>query len=576
MPPVAQSETPTGFFSAFWRVAGPYWWSEDRWAGRGLLFVVIALNLGLVAFNVRFTSWYNDFYNALQEKNADEFWKQILIFSGLAFGYIVVGVYQLYLNQMLQIRWRRWLTDRYLDAWVGDNRFYRLQIGAHGTDNPDQRISDDVQMFVQKTLSIGLGVMNSIVTLVSFTALLWTISGDLDIPLPGGGAVTVPGYMVWAALIYAILGTWLTHKIGLPLIGLNFQQQRLEADFRFRMARLRENAESVALWKGDAAERMSLKESFLLVVGNFRAMMVKQKDLTWFTTFYGQAAIIFPFVVAAPRYFAGEIQLGGVMQINSAFSQVQSALSFIVNSYSTLAEWKSVVDRLVGFSQSLERVDEERSRSAIERTEAQQPDLGVDGLAIDIPGGRRLFEDLHLAFRPREAALVTGATGSGKSSLMRAIAGIWPFGKGSIRLPAGKRMLFLSQKSYLPIGTLRDALLFPGGTQADDATLARALTEVGLARLADQLDRSENWQLFLSGGEQQRVAIARALLHKPDFLFLDEATAALDEASEGDLYRLIRERLPEAGIVSIGHRSTLKALHDREFQLTSAPAMAAN
>ena len=574
MPPV-QSETSPRFLSAFWRLAAPYWWSEDRWVGRALLAIVVALNLGLVAFNVRFTAWYNDFYNALQDKNAAEFWHQILIFSGLAFAYIVVGVYQLYLNQMLQIRWRRWLTDRYLDAWVGDNRFYRLQIGSVGTDNPDQRISDDIQMFVQKTLNIGLGVMNSVVTLVSFTALLWTISGDLDVPLPGGGALTIPGYMVWAALVYAILGTWLTHKIGLPLIGLNFQQQRLEADFRFRMARLRENSESVALWKGDAAERMSLKESFLLVVGNFRTMMTKQKDLTWFTTFYGQAAIIFPFVVAAPRYFAGEIQLGGVMQINSAFSQVQSALSFIVNSYSTLAEWKSVVDRLVGFSHALERVDEERSRSGIDRADAAQPELAVDGLAIDIPGGRRLFENLQIAFKPREAALVTGPTGSGKSSLMRAIAGIWPFGQGSIRLPSGRRMLFLSQKSYLPIGTLRDALLFPGGATADDATLAKVLTEVGLARLAEQLDRSENWQQLLSGGEQQRVAIARALLHKPDFIFLDEATSALDEPSERDLYILIRERLPDAGIVSIGHRSTLKALHDREVQLVPAPAMAA-
>jgi putative ATP-binding cassette transporter len=568
------SESRPSLLASFWRLAGPYWWSEDRWAGRGLLAVVIALNLGLVALNVRFTNWYNDFYNALQNLDSAEFYKQILIFTGLAVAYICVGVYQLYLNQMLQIRWRRWLTDRYLDAWVGENRYYRLQIGATGTDNPDQRISEDIQQFVQKTLSIGLGVMNSVVTLVSFIALLWVLSGDLEVPLPGGGSIEIPGYMCWAALVYAILGTWLTHKIGMPLVGLNFNQQRLEADFRFRMARLRENSEAVALWKGDESERLSLKDSFYLVVGNFRAIMSKQKDLTWFTTFYGQAAIIFPFVVAAPRYFAKEIQLGGLMQINSAFSQVQSALSFIVNSYSTLAEWRAVVDRLIGFTEALERVDEMKAESGIARAEAGKPEVAVEDLAIDIPGGRRLFERLNLAFPLKKAVLVTGPTGSGKSSLMRAIAGIWPFGQGRIQIPQGKRMLFLSQKPYLPIGTLRQALLFPGGVEADDAALAKLLTEVGLARLADQLDRGENWQQLLSGGEQQRVAIARALLHRPDFLFLDEATSALDEASERDLYRLMRERVPEAGIVSIGHRTTLKALHDQEIQLVPLPALA--
>jgi putative ATP-binding cassette transporter len=567
-------DAPKRFLSDFWRLAGPYWWSEDRWAGRGLLAVVIGLNLGTVGLSVMFTNWYNDFYNTLQNKDAAEFYRQIMIFTGLAVAYICVGVYQLYLNQMLQIRWRRWLTGRYLDTWVSENRFYRMQINATGTDNPDQRISEDIQQFVQKTLGIGLGIMNSVVTLVSFVALLWGISGDLEVPLPWGGSFEIPGYMCWAALVYAILGTWLTHKIGVPLIGLNFNQQRFEADFRFRMARLRENSEAVALWRGDEAERLSLKESFYLVVGNFRAIMSKQKDLTWFTTFYAQAAIIFPFVVAAPRYFAGQIQLGGLMQINSAFGQVQNALSFFVSSYATIAEWKAVVDRLTTFTHALDRVDELAAEAGIARDEQPKPEIAVENLAIDIPGGRRLFEGLSLAFPQKKAVLVTGPTGSGKSSLMRAIAGIWPFGQGRIRTPHGKRMLFLPQKPYLPIGTLREALLFPGGVEADDATLSKALTDAGLSRLADQLDRSENWQLFLSGGEQQRVAIARALLRGGDFVFLDEATAALDEASERDLYRLIRERLPEAGIVSIGHRTTLKALHDEEVRLVPSPTPA--
>ena len=558
----------TRFLAAFWRLAGPYWWSEDKWAGRGLLAVVVTLNLSLVAINVRFNAWNNDFYNTLQTLDQAEFYKQLGIFSGLAAALIIIAVYQLYLNQMLQIRWRRWLTERYLETWLAENRFYRMQVGSTGADNPDQRISEDVQWFVEKTLGIGLGLMNAVVTLVSFVTILWTLSGTLTVPLPGGGEISIPGYMCWVALVYAALGTWLTGKIGAPLVGLNFNQQRLEADFRFRMVRLRENSEPVALWQGQESERLSLRDSFLLVVGNFRAIMTRQKSLTWFTASYNQIAIIFPFVVAAPRFFAKEIQLGGLMQTASAFGQVQSSLSFIVNSFSTIAEWKAVVDRLTGFTDSLDRVDAMQAQAGIDRAETDQSGIEVKDLAVDIPGGRRLFERLSLSFQPRTSVLITGATGSGKSRLMRAIAGIWSFGAGNIRLPRGKRLLFLSQKPYLPIGTLRQALLFPGGVEADDKALAQTLGDVGLPRLADQLDRSENWQQLLSGGEQQRVALARALLHRPDFLFLDEATSALDEPSEQALYELIRERLPEAGIVSIGHRSTLKALHDQEIGLT--------
>jgi vitamin B12/bleomycin/antimicrobial peptide transport system ATP-binding/permease protein len=567
--PSPRPATSPSFLAAFWRLAAPYWWSEDRWAGRGLLAVVIGLNLGLVALNVRFNAWNNDFYNTLQNLDEAEFYRQLAIFCGLAALFIVIAVYQLYLNQMLQIRWRRWLTDHYLSAWLGGQRFYRLQAAGGTTDNPDQRISEDIQWFVEKTLGLSLGLMNAVVTLVSFVSILWTLSGVLTLPLPGGGSLEIPGYMCWAALIYAILGTWLTARIGAPLIGLNFNQQRLEADFRFRMVRLRENAESVALWKGEEAERASLTTAFLQVVGNFRAIMTRQKSLTWFTASYNQIAIVFPFLVAAPRFFAKEIQLGGLMQTASAFGQVQSSLSFIVNAFASIAEWKSVVDRLTGFTQALDRVDLPDD-AAIVRDEADEAGIAIEDLAVDIPGGRRLFRHLSLAFAPRTATLITGPTGSGKSSLMRAVAGIWLAGAGRIRLPRGRRLMFLSQKPYLPIGTLRDALLFPGGVAADDAALARLLADCGLPRLSNQLDRSENWQLFLSGGEQQRVAIARALLHRPDFLFLDEATAALDEASEARLYRLLRERLPEAGIVSIGHRSTLKALHDREVALAAA------
>lgn len=561
-----------GFATALWRLAIPYWSSEDKWAARGLLAAVIGLNLGLIAINVRFNTWNNDFYNALQELDQDEFYKQIAIFTGLAVTFVLISVYQLYLNQMLQIRWRRWLTRRYLGAWLGDQRFYRLQVARAETDNPDQRIGDDIHLFVEKTLTLGLGLMNSIVTLISFVTILWTLSGVLNVPLPGGGSFAIPGYLCWAALIYALFGSFLTAKIGMPLVSLNFSQQRVEADFRFRMARLRENAEAVALWKGQEAERHSLSGAFDLVVDNFRAVMRQRKNLTWFTAAYNQLAIIFPLVVASPRFFAREIQLGGLMQTASAFGQVQSSLSFLVDSFYLIAEWNAVVQRLTGFTEALTEVDAMAHESDIRRGDAPGEDVTVTELTIGIPGGgRRLFADLNMAFAPGTSVLITGATGSGKSSLIRTISGIWPFGRGTIRVPPGKRLLFLPQKPYLPVGTLRNALLFPGNVDADEEALEQLLVDCGLKRLAGQLGRDENWQLFLSGGEQQRLAFARALLHRPDFIFMDESTSALDEESERTLYLLLRERLPRAGIVSIGHRSSLKELHDIEIPLIPAP-----
>ena len=439
-------------FRDAWRITKPYWFSEDRWAGRGLLVAVIALNLGIVFINVLLNKWNNAFYNSLQDKDYAAFVTQIFKFTYLAAAYIVMAVYQLYLNQMLQIRWRRWLTERYLGAWLHDKSYYRMQLHGAETDNPDQRIAEDLRLFVSTSLGLSLGLLRAVVTLVSFVAILWTLSGPLAIPWVN---VTVPGYMVWAALLYAIVGTWLTDWIGRPLVMLNFDQQRYEADFRFSLVRFRENTEGVALYHGEADELRGFRDRFGHVVRNWWAIMRQQKRLTSFTAGYGQAAIIFPFVVAAPRYFRGEFALGGLMQTASAFGQVQDSLSYIVSSYTDIAEWRAVVARLGGFGRALDDVRAEAALPGIERAEAPGRVLEVDHVSLGLPDGRPLVDDVSFSLRRGDSALISGPSGAGKSTLFRAIAGIWPFGRGRVTMPAGDRVLFLPQKPYLPLGTIR-------------------------------------------------------------------------------------------------------------------------
>ena len=557
-----------------WTLIRPYWFSEDRWAGRGLLVLVIGLNLGIVYINVLLNQWNNAFYNALQDKNYPVFWSQLVRFTWLAALFIVAAVYQIYLNQMLQIRWRRWLTERYLGAWLADGAYYRMQLTAAETDNPDQRIAEDLRLFVGATLTLGIGGMRAVVTLVAFLGILWGLSGSITVPV--GSGWTIPGYMVWAALLYAIVGTWLTNLIGRPLVRLNFDQQRYEADFRFSLVRFRENAEGVALYRGEADELRNFRERFGEVVGNWWAIMRRQKRLTWFTAGYGQAAIIFPFVVAAPRYFRGEMQLGGLMQVASAFGQVQDSLSFIISAYTDIAQWRSVVQRLVGFERALARMRADAARDGVRQRPGTGEALALDRVDLKLPGGRPLVEGATLDFRPGDSALISGPSGVGKSTLFRAIAGIWPFGTGEISLPRDGRVLFLPQKPYLPIGTLREVVSYPtppGGI--DDTVLREALEAVGLSALTGRLGEHAHWALALSPGEQQRIAFARALVQKPAWLFLDEATSALDEESEVRLYTLLRARLPGVAVVSVGHRSTLRPFHARSLVVTPHGAGAA-
>jgi putative ATP-binding cassette transporter len=553
-----------------WRLAAPYFWSEDRFAGRVLLAAVISIELAIVGINVLINHWNNRFYNALQDRNWDTFVSELLYFCLLAAAFIVLAVYQLYLNQWLQIRWRRWMTEQYLQDWLAHANHYRMQLLGDAADNPDQRIAEDINWFIEKGLYLGLGLLGSVVTLLSFVAILWVLSASAPFTLFGINWA-IPGYLVWAALIYSIAGTAITHWIGRVLIPLNFAQQRYEADFRFNLVRVRENSEQIALLDGETAENRKLSERFARLAANWMLIMGRTKRLTFFTAGFSQVSIIFPYAVVSPAYFAGSIQLGGLMQTASAFDSVQRALSFFASStvYRQLAEWRAVIDRLAGFQRAVEAARAAAVTPpviAVEPTEA--PAITIDELAVRLPNGAPLVAADDIVVSGGERVLVTGPSGSGKSTLFRAIAGIWPFGSGSVRVPRGKRLMMLPQRPYFPIATLAAAVSYPAELgQFSRDRLADVLRAVGLPALVERLDQEEHWNRMLSLGEQQRLAIARAILQDPDFLFLDEATASLGEDAEAALYELLRERLPGATIISIGHRATLLEHHRRRLAL---------
>ena len=550
-----------------WRIASPYFYSEDRWAGRILLAAVVAIELSIVGLNVLLNSWNNAFYNALQDKDWDAFVYQLGYFCVLATAFILLAVYQLYLNQWLQIRWRRWLTETYLDRWLAGANHYRMQLLGDAADNPDQRIAEDVRQFIDAgILPIGLNLLNAVVTLGSFAVILWNLSAAA--PLHAFGIkYDIPGYLLWAALVYAVAGTIFTHLIGRPLIALNFQQQRYEADFRFNLVRVRENSEQIALLNGERAESAGLLQRFSNVVANWMAIMSRQKKLTFLTAGYRQAAVVFPYIMVSPAYFAGAVQLGGLMQTANAFGQVQDALSVFVNIYRSLAEWRAVIERLAGFDHSITAAREAATTPpVITLAPGEAPAVSISDLVVRLPQGTPLVSASKVSIKLGEQVLVSGPSGSGKSTLFRALAGVWPFGSGTITVPKNARVMILPQRPYFPIAPLAAAVAYPAGRENyDEGKIAGLISAVGLPALADRIDEEAHWNRMLSLGEQQRLGIARALLSEPDFLFLDEATASLDEPAEAALYQLLQRRLPRATIVSIGHRSTLAAFHQRRL-----------
>lgn len=562
-----------------WSLAAPYFRSGDRWRARALLLAIVALNLGAVYMLVLINDWNRLFYDALQDKNEPVFWQQLTRFGWLAGGYIVIAVYKLYLTQLLELRWRAWMTESFMDRWLAGHAFYRMELMRFGQpattapdaappDNPDQRMAEDLNLFTSYTVGLCMGLLNASVTLLSFVGILWGLSGAFHFEV-GGESHAIPGFMVWAAVVYCLVGSGITHWIGKPLTRLNFAQQRREADFRHHMLRVREYSESIALDRGEAVERSRLGAGLSKVVANASALIQAQKKLTWFTTGFGQAAVVFPFIVAAPRFFSGAIQLGELMQIASAFGRVQDSLAWFVDNYPTLATWKATTDRLTQFDANLmpsspykEDIDAINSAT----NQAQQPDGWRADLVLRLPTGQALGVPTHLTIAAGDTLLVKGPSGCGKSTLFRALSGIWPWVSGQVQRPPDHptRTQFLPQRPYFPQGSLRDALAYPEpASRYTDDELTAALDQALLPHLATRLDEANAWGQKLSGGEQQRLAVARAFLKQPRWLFVDEGTSALDAEAERVIYGRLNAMVAaqHGALVSIAHRPGVADFH---------------
>ena len=560
------------FIAGLFHLITPYWNSEEKKSARLYLAGIITLTIAAVYMTLLLNEWFNSFYSALQNYDSDAVYRGLLRFTGLAFAHIAFAVYSYYLQQRLALRWRKWMTKNYLAKWTGQQMYYRLEMFSQGTaDNPDQRISEDINLFTARTLSFMSGLLRSATTIVCFIFVLWNLSEILSFSA-AGQEFHIYGYLVWTALAYSVLGTWITHKVGHRLVSLNYLQQKLEADFRFSMVRLRETAESVAFYNGAAKEEAFLSNRFMTLLRNTLFIIKKQKQLSWLTNSYAQIAIIFPFVVAVPRYLSQNISLGGLMQIANCFGKVQDAMSYFVDVYASLAEWQSCAERLLSFDKHIAAIEKETEEKSGSLVREETPDrLRLTDVTISVPAmdenkrTREIISSAACTIRSGEHVILKGPSGSGKSTLLRTLAGFWPYVKGHISMPAPSEMMFIPQKPYIPMGTSAEAASYPLET-ADEEILSPLLVECGLSHLMEKPDTEADWSHILSLGEQQKLAFVRVFLRKPKWVFLDEATSAMDEETEEKMYRLLTA-LPGTTVISIGHRSTLDKWHNRVLRI---------
>ncbi len=554
-----------------WQLLRAYWQSDYRKSAYALLIAVLVMSMMLVGMDVIFTTWYNHFYNALQDYDWRGSLDLIVIFMCIAGVSIILAVYRYYLQSFLALRWRRWLTHQFLNRWLENKSYYYLEDFSDTTDNPDQRIQEDINLLVTMSLSLMLGILSAMMTIGAFIFVLWELSGTLTIPLGSLGALHIPGYLVWVAVIYAFFGTLLTFKIGRPLVMLNFEQQRREANFRFAAIDLRSHAEHVALYRGEEQQKTVLHRIFASVLDNWYAIILRQKLLLWFTAGYNQVSVILPLMAALPNYFNKVFKLGGLIQTLSAFGRIQDALSFIVNSYTTIAEWQAVMRRLLTFLNHVYEVEQDALKNNhFSFSVTPQHHITTQGLTIFTPNGEKLMENVTETFVHGQHYWIKGNSGLGKSTFVRALAGIWPYGSGKISFPESQSVMYIPQRSYMPLGSLQDALLFPNNKPpVSDSELKQLLLDCDLPNLVNELDHVTTWSEHLSPGELQRIAFVRVFLQKPDWVFLDECTSALDLMHEEQLYRLLRERLPNCSLVSIGHRPSLDDYHDHQIDLST-------
>ncbi|MBC3420541.1 ABC transporter ATP-binding protein/permease [Pseudomonas wayambapalatensis] len=543
----------------FWQLAGEYFSFRRSW--RPLLVFALLLFLALfsVRMNVLFSFWYNGFYSALQGLDQTAFWYLLGVFAVLATIHVLRSLFNYYVTQSFNIHWRVWLTERLTADWMHGDAYYRGQFLDEPVDNPDQRIELDVNAFVTGSVSLALGAVSALVSLVAFTGILWGLSAPLAV-----AGVEVPRAMVFAVYVYVLIATWIAFRLGRPLIRLNFLNEKLTANFRYALMRLRENAENIAFYQGAQVERGTLLGRFFALIGNVWALVWRSLKFNGFNLGVSQVAVVFPFILQAPRFFSGAIKLGDVMQTSQAFGQVQDSLSFFRESYDTFASYRATLDRLTGFLDANHQASELPHVATRELPRA----LDIAGLQVLRPDGHRLIADLSLKLQAGQALLIKGPSGSGKTTLLRALAGLWPYAEGAVARPLGEQALFLSQRPYLPLGDLRTAIAYPAQVgQEQDARMQQALRQVNLAHLAERLEESRDWTRILSIGEQQRLAFARVLFNQPHVVFLDESTSAMDEGLEHALYSLLRNEMPETLLVSVGHRSTLAGFHSHRLEV---------